>query len=255
MGEAHVPRPRHPAQRRPRPARLSRAAGHGRSSRARSCSRRLGPRQIVGAVWEPERLKAEEVGDNRLRPLVHAYDLPPLAAPLAPADRMDRGLLSRAARRGAAHGPALVGRARGRALDHRISRDRPGPRAPDPAARAGAGADRRAPGAGQRARRSSAASPTASSAASSRRARSRRSRSRSTIPSRCPIRTTTRRRWSRPRRRRRPSSSPRSMRREFAPWLLDGVTGSGKTEVYFEAIAAGASRRAARRSSCSPRSR
>ncbi|HEV2818000.1 MAG TPA: primosomal protein N' [Allosphingosinicella sp.] len=42
----------------------------------------LGPRQIVGAVWEPERLPAEEVGDNRLRNLVHAYDLPPLAAPL-----------------------------------------------------------------------------------------------------------------------------------------------------------------------------
>ncbi len=42
----------------------------------------LGPRQLVGAVWEPERLPAEEVGDNRLRPLLHAYDLPPLAAPL-----------------------------------------------------------------------------------------------------------------------------------------------------------------------------
>jgi len=42
----------------------------------------LGPRQIVGAVWEPERLKTEEVGDNRLRNLAHAYELPPLAAPL-----------------------------------------------------------------------------------------------------------------------------------------------------------------------------
>ncbi len=42
----------------------------------------LGPRQLVGAVWEPERLPAEEVGDNRLRPLLQAFDLPPLAAPL-----------------------------------------------------------------------------------------------------------------------------------------------------------------------------
>ena len=42
----------------------------------------LGPRQLIGAVWEPERLDTEEVGDNRLRPLLHAYDLPPLAAPL-----------------------------------------------------------------------------------------------------------------------------------------------------------------------------
>jgi len=42
----------------------------------------LGPRQLIGAVWEPERLDAEEVGDNRLRPLLHAYDLPPLAPPL-----------------------------------------------------------------------------------------------------------------------------------------------------------------------------
>ena len=42
----------------------------------------LGPRQLIGAVWEPERLQTEEVGDNRLRPLLHAYDLPPLSAPL-----------------------------------------------------------------------------------------------------------------------------------------------------------------------------
>ncbi len=39
----------------------------------------LGPRQLIGVVWEPERLEAEAVGDNRLRPLLQAYDLPPLA--------------------------------------------------------------------------------------------------------------------------------------------------------------------------------
>src|SRR5687768_17270093 len=42
----------------------------------------LGPRQLIGVVWEPERAKTDEVGDNRLRPLLHAYDLPPLAEPL-----------------------------------------------------------------------------------------------------------------------------------------------------------------------------
>ena len=42
----------------------------------------LGPRQLVGTVWEPERLQTEEVGDNRLRPLLQVFDLPPLAAPL-----------------------------------------------------------------------------------------------------------------------------------------------------------------------------
>jgi primosomal protein N' (replication factor Y) (superfamily II helicase) len=41
----------------------------------------LGPRQLVGVVWEPERLPAEEVGDNRLRPLLQAYELP-LSEPL-----------------------------------------------------------------------------------------------------------------------------------------------------------------------------
>jgi primosomal protein N' (replication factor Y) (superfamily II helicase) len=42
----------------------------------------LGPRQMTGVVWEPERAPTEEVGDNRLRPLLHVYDLPPIAAPL-----------------------------------------------------------------------------------------------------------------------------------------------------------------------------
>lgn len=43
----------------------------------------LGPRQLVGVVWEPERMPSEaEVGDNRLRNLIAAYDLPPLRDPL-----------------------------------------------------------------------------------------------------------------------------------------------------------------------------
>jgi primosomal protein N' (replication factor Y) len=42
----------------------------------------LGPRQLVGVVWEPERLQTEEVGDNRLRPLAALLDVPPIPAPL-----------------------------------------------------------------------------------------------------------------------------------------------------------------------------
>jgi primosomal protein N' (replication factor Y) (superfamily II helicase) len=42
----------------------------------------LGPRQLIGVAWEPERLQTEEVGDNRLRPLVAVLDVPPIAAPL-----------------------------------------------------------------------------------------------------------------------------------------------------------------------------
>ncbi|TPG22311.1 primosomal protein N' [Sphingomonas koreensis] len=43
----------------------------------------LGPRQLVGVVWEPERMPSDaEVGDNRLRNLVGVLPAPPLADPL-----------------------------------------------------------------------------------------------------------------------------------------------------------------------------
>ena len=42
----------------------------------------LGPRQLIGVVWEPDRLTTEEVGDNRLRPLISSLDVPPVPAPL-----------------------------------------------------------------------------------------------------------------------------------------------------------------------------
>nr|WP_294849184.1 primosomal protein N' [uncultured Sphingomonas sp.] len=42
----------------------------------------LGPRQLLGVVWEAERLQTEEVGDNRLRNLIEIVDVPPVRAPL-----------------------------------------------------------------------------------------------------------------------------------------------------------------------------
>jgi len=42
----------------------------------------LGPRQLLGVAWEPERLATEEVGDNRLRPIVGTLDVPPIRTPL-----------------------------------------------------------------------------------------------------------------------------------------------------------------------------
>jgi len=42
----------------------------------------LGPRQLVGVVWEAERLPVEEIGDNRLRNLIAVADAPPVPPPL-----------------------------------------------------------------------------------------------------------------------------------------------------------------------------
>lgn len=42
----------------------------------------LGPRQLIGVVWEAERLPTEEIGDNRLRNLLAVADAPPIPAPL-----------------------------------------------------------------------------------------------------------------------------------------------------------------------------
>jgi primosomal protein N' (replication factor Y) len=42
----------------------------------------LGPRQLLGVAWDADRLPSEEVGDNRLRPLAGLVDVRPLAAPL-----------------------------------------------------------------------------------------------------------------------------------------------------------------------------
>lgn len=42
----------------------------------------LGPRQVLGIVWEPERLAGDEVPEAKLRPLLEVLPVPPLSAPL-----------------------------------------------------------------------------------------------------------------------------------------------------------------------------
>lgn len=42
----------------------------------------LGPRQVVGIVWEPDRLPDADVPDAKLRPLLSVLPVPPLSAPL-----------------------------------------------------------------------------------------------------------------------------------------------------------------------------
>ena len=42
----------------------------------------LGPRQIIGIAWEPERLPTKAVPDERLRPLLGVLPVPPLKAEL-----------------------------------------------------------------------------------------------------------------------------------------------------------------------------
>ncbi len=42
----------------------------------------LGPRQITGVVWEPDRLPAEDVPEHKLRPILDVAPVPPVSAPL-----------------------------------------------------------------------------------------------------------------------------------------------------------------------------
>jgi primosomal protein N' (replication factor Y) len=42
----------------------------------------LGPRQLLGVAWEAERLPSNEIPDSRLRPLAGLVGVPPIAAPL-----------------------------------------------------------------------------------------------------------------------------------------------------------------------------
>lgn len=77
----------------------------------------LGPRQVTGVVWEEERLPANSVPDSKLRPLLAVLDVPPIQAELrrliewtaeyyvAPMAAISRMVIASG---GALHGPATM---------------------------------------------------------------------------------------------------------------------------------------------------
>ena len=183
--------------------------------------------------------KAAATISNRSPPM---RDWPPLRPAVARLHRLGGALDARPARHGAAHGdprPHEVARAAGAEIRRRR---RPASRPARMTRGARSASSRRSPAPRRRVAKAALAERAGCSArrrstASSRTARSRSSRCRRSGSPPTSIRTSARR-SSTPTRRRPPTISlARVAARAFSATLLEGVTGSGKTEVYFEAIA------------------
>ncbi len=197
----------------------------------------LGPRQIVGIVWEAERLAGGEVPESKLRPLIEVLPVPPLTAPLrrliewtadyycAPMQSVARMALSSTA--------ALRGG--GTMTEYRLSGVEPARLTPQRAAALDALH-------GEQATIRELAALASVSEGVLRGMVSAGMLEPVTVD------------LDRPYPRARPDFAAPDLSRDqqaaadvfvkavddggFAPFLLDGVTGSGKTECYFEAIAA-----------------
>ena len=214
----------------------------------------LGPRQLIGVAWEADRLKVEEIGDNRLRPLAGLVDVPPIAAPLrrlaewtadyylSPLAAVLRMVLPSSS---ALAGPQTM-------IEYRPTGDSSRP--PDPAARTGARRDRRPPGHGARARRSCRGQRRGDARAGQcRRARAGRGRGRPALPRPRPrLRPA---RLERRAARRRRQSLTAAIGQGFDPGAARRGHRIGQDRSLFRGDRRGASPGPPGRWSCSPKSR
>ena len=202
----------------------------------------LGPRQIVGIVWEAERLPAAEVPDSRLRPLLEVLPVPPLAKPLRRLIEWTADYycapLAAVARMSLASGAALRGG--GTATEYRLTGAEPARLTPQ---------------------RAAALDALQGEQATIRELAEIASVSEGVLRGMVaagllePVTVD----LDRPYPRARPDFAAPDLSPDqqaaadlfvaatnaggFAPFLLDGVTGSGKTECYFEAIASAIEKR------------
>ncbi len=197
----------------------------------------LGPRQLVGIVWEADRLPGEPVPESKLRPLIEVLPVPPIAAPLRRLIEWTADYycapLSSVARMALASSAALRGG--GTMTEYRLSGTEPARLTPQ---------------------RAVAMDALQGEQATVRELAALASVSEGVIRGMAgagllePVRVDLDRRYPRARadfaqpelsrdQRAAADAFVAAVRHEgFAPFLLDGVTGSGKTECYFEAIAA-----------------
>jgi len=196
----------------------------------------LGPRQIVGIVWEAERLPGAEVPDAKLRPLIEVLPVPPIAAPLrrliewtadyycAPIQSVARMTLSSSA--------ALRGG--GTVTEYRLSGSEPARLTPQRAAAMDALQGEQASirelaaiaGVSEGVLRGMANAGLLEAVSVDIDRSYPRARPDHAVPDLSGEQQAAADRFI---------AAVRAD--EFAPFLLDGVTGSGKTECYFEAIA------------------
>lgn len=196
----------------------------------------LGPRQVLGIVWEPDRLPGDEVPEAKLRPILELLPVPPLSAPLrrliewcadyyvAPMNAVARMALgSMAALRGG-----------GTTTEYRLSGEEPKRLTPQRAAAMDALHGEQASirelahiaGVSEGVLRGMVGAGILEPVSVDLDRAYPRARPDHAVPDLSEAQQTA------------ADTFVAAVReRKFAPFLLDGVTGSGKTECYFEAVA------------------